>query len=472
MGFFKLTQVIEFFSGRIANLVRQEDKSFLVRIFVHMVRKVAKFRMSTPLLAKFIWMKVVPLGSPSNEEGGIVLLVLNEERFRADWEVLARRSDVTLMSLPSAIQHLVNAVWVSELREISMSHPNAYLKNEHPSVKRVRYGLHTMLVHILRRLKNKLNIDGIVTCSYYYRQDRDWESAATEAGISFFTLNKEIMKDPVIHEATISRYKSKGYKFNGTKLLLGNRSEKNVILKAGCATEDQVSIVGSLRMDTLFARIQKNGDMLRKDKVVLFSTHHRSGLLELKGVTGLFNSQRDAGFVKHFDTMHGEFARFAISRPDVEFVIKTKWGGNWREEVRAAIRRVLEVEIEDISNLTVTHLVPAQDLIESSLAVVGLNSTTLLEARLANVPTIIALFEEAADKYFATNVYFQKYLDVFSVARTPREMTQFIGHILDGKLPNQAAIPDAMIKDYLGFFDGRVADRVTDVMRHEINRVS
>jgi hypothetical protein len=372
--------------------------------------------------------------------------------------------------MPSALQHLVNAIWVSDLRDITRSDPDAYLKNEHKSVKKARNGLHKMLTLILKRLKDKFNINGIVTCSFYYRQDRDWETAAKAANISFFCLNKEIMKDPVTHEATISRYVRKGYKFNGAKLLIGNRLEKYVVLESKCATEDQISVVGALRMDTLFARMQENTDIRERDKVVLFSTHHRSGLLDIEGVTGWFNSRRDAGFVKHFDHLHGEFARTAISRPDTNFVIKTKWDGIWHEEVCSAIRRMLNVEVEDIRNLTVTHSVPAQELIDSSLAVIGLNSTTLLEAKLANVPTVLALFEEAADKYFATNVYFHKYLDVFSVARTSKEMTRIIEQILDGTLPNQPRIPEAMIEDYLGFFDGRVAERVTSAMRQEINR--
>jgi hypothetical protein len=100
--------------------------------------------------------------------------------------------------------------------------------------------------------------------------------------------------------------------------------------------------------------------------------------------------------------------------------------------------------------------------------VVGLNSTTLLEAKLAKVPVILPLFEEAADKYFATNVYFQKYMDVFSVADSAEEFCDLLRRSIDGQPPDQKDIPEAMVQDYLGYFDGKVADRVVAIMRRDI----
>jgi len=398
----------------------------------------------------------------------IHVLVLNEERYRSDLSILAKRDDVMLHILPSKVQNIVNAIWLSDIRNISVNDPDAFLRNENALVRKARSNLHDYLKNIIYILSSKYQIDCIVSCTFYYRQDREWESAAVEISVPFFVLHKENMKDPVTHEANIKRYIKKAYRFNGSKLFLTNQLEKEVLLKASCVSQDKIAVVGSLRMDHLYNQVRNKRNDKRRDKIILFSTHHRSGLLQIEGLEGWFNPKRDAGFIRHFTELHGNFARIALERPDREFVIKTKWLGVWRDEIHAAIKEILNVDPVSISNLIITDSIPAHDLIDAAQIVTGFNSTTLLEAKLARVPVIVPLFEEAANKYLNTNVYFQKYMSSFAVVNTPDEFCDILRKAIDGQPPNQEKIPEAMIRDYLGFFDGKVAERVVGIMRHEI----
>jgi hypothetical protein len=454
--------------SKVESLVRREGKSQLGVRTVTLLRRLAQSSLALPLVATYVGSRLSRLGPQAIAPDPIRLLVLNEERYRADLAVLAARPDVELYSLPSRVQHLVNAIWVSQARSVSAADPDAYLLDQHPVIRHVRRRLHAFLARLISRLAKRHRLDGITSCTFYYRQDREWESAGREVGVPFFALHKENMKDPVTHGTTIERYKRKGFRFEGERLFLANQLEKEVILKAGCADEGRISVVGALRMDTLYRRVCNPERKPVADKVVLFSTHHRLGLLEIDGVSGVFNSRRDAGFVRHFSVLHGSFARIALERPKTEFVIKTKWLGIWHDEIVAAIRGSLGIEPDTIPNLTITDSIPAQDLIDSAMVVVGLNSTTLLEAKLAKVPVILPLFEEAADKYFATNVYFQKYMDVFSVADSAEEFCDLLRRSIDGQPPDQKDIPEAMVQDYLGYFDGKVADRVVAIMRRDI----
>jgi hypothetical protein len=454
--------------AKAEGLVVKEGKGWLGNRVVSLLRHSAQSRLALPLIAGYVSTNLKRLGPEATTPNPIRLLVLNEERYRADLEVLAGRSDVELYSLPSRVQHLVNAIWLSEARGISMADPDAYLHNRNPIIQRVRRRLHVFLTRLIGLLAKRHGFDGITSCTFYYRQDREWESAGHEIGVPFFALHKENMKDPVTHKVTIERYKCKGFRFRGDRLFLVNRLEKDVILKAGCAAEDRIAVVGALRMDTLYRRTRKTEQQNVSDKVVLFSTHHRLGLLEIEGITGVFNHRRDAGFVRHFTMLHGSFAKLAIEMPDTEFVIKAKWLGVWYAEIVTAIKEVAGVDPQSIPNLTITDSTPAQDLIDSAMVVVGLNSTTLLEAKLARVPVIIPLFEEAEDKYFASNVYFQKYMDVFAVASSPEQLCDQLRRAIDGQPPHQEDIPDSMVQDYLGYFDGEVADRVVRIMKQDI----
>jgi hypothetical protein len=456
------------FAAWAERLVGQKSKGWVVAMMVALLRRFAQSRMGMPFIVLYIGSQLNRIGAEATKDDPIRLLVLNEERYRADLEVLAARPDVELYALPSRVQHMVNAIWVSEAREISQTDPDAYLHNRHPVIQRARRRLHAFLVKLIPRLARRYRIDGITSCTFYYRQDREWESAGHEVGVPFFALHKENMKDPVTHAATIDRYKRRAFRFAGDRLFLVNQLEKQVILKASCADEARVSVVGALRMDTLYKRVHNPASRTVKNKVVLFSTHHRLGLLEIDGAGSLFNPRRDAGFIRHFTVLHGNFARVAMARPDTEFVIKAKWLGVWHDEIVAAIRETLDVDPDAIPNLTITDSVPAQDLIDAAMVVVGLNSTTVLEAKLAGVPVVVPLFEEAAHKYFASNVYFQKYMDVFTVARTPEELCEHLHRSIDAPRPDQKGLPDAMVQDYLGYFDGQVADRVVTIMKQEI----
>ena len=457
------------FSWLIA-IVRRQEKGFLDRQLIGLVRRIARLHFFLPLISGYAISQIKTLGPRAVDPQGLCLLVLNQERYSADLQVLANRPDVTLESLPSNTQHLINAIWVSKIREISSDDPNAYLMNESDEVKRVRADLHRFLMRLISVLSKKLKIDGIVTCTFYYRQDREWESAGHAVGVPFFVLHKENMKDPVTHRQTIDRYQRKHFLFRGDRLFLANEYERYVVLSARCADPERISVVGALRMDALYATLSP-GIRSKKDKVVLFSTHHRLGLLEIPGVEGVFNPDYSDGFINHFRILHGSFAQLALENPDKNFVIKTKWAGNWFDEVTRAIRAVVGKEVSEIENLVLTDSVPAQELINSASAVVGLNSTTLLEAKLAHVPVILPIFEEAAGKYYETNIYFRDYLDIFSVADSPQSLKKLVSDVISGIALEQKPIPEDMVNKYLGYFDGCVADRVVDIMRQDISRV-
>ncbi len=452
-----------------SNFIRKDQKSFVAGIFLNILKLITRSKYAYLILAEYVWLKLVPSINKGNN-GSIKILVLNEERYRADLLELINRDDVTLYYLPSNIQNLINSIWLSNIRNLSDSEGVSYLKSKNKKVHESRENLKKLLKKIITILNKKYRIDCIITCTFYYKQDREWESASVEAGVPFFVLHKENMKDPSTHDANIERYKKHGYRFNGTKLLLANRLEKYVLLKAGCVSEDKIEVVGSLRMDSLYRRINSKEDANR-NKVILFSTHHRSGLLQIENVKGWFNeTDVQEGFIRHFDKLHSNFAKLALEFPHLQFVIKTKWLGIWEKKIQNAVKSHININISDIKNLLITDEILAHDLIDSAIVVVGLNSTTLIEAKLAGVPVILPIFEEAATKYFDSNIYFKKYIDIFSVANSPDEMNNLLVDAILGVLEKQKQVPNEMIQDYLGYFDGRVAERALAVFRREISQ--
>ncbi|PCI29355.1 MAG: hypothetical protein COB67_04170 [SAR324 cluster bacterium] len=456
----------------IDKCIRNSEKGPFKRKLVSIFRTLVQQPAMLPFVISYVssTLKIISPASSSPEK--IRLLVLSEERYQQDLAVLGAHPEVELVSLPSKVQELVNAIWVSEIRSITEKDKNAFLWNEHPAVQQTRQNLHNYLKRLIRGLAKRSEFDAIVSCTFYYLRDRDWELAAGAVGIPFFVLHKENMKDPVTHPSTIARYKKKRFKFTGQRIFLANNLERKVLLQAKAAQEEQISIVGGLRMDAIHQRIHCSGIPRPRRKVVLFSSHHCIGLLQIPKAVGYFNPDRDAGFIQYFDKVHGTIAQLAFDNPDVEVVIKPKWMGSWYEEILKAIKRTTGLEGDKIPNLKIGIEVPAQQLIEESSVVVGLNSTTLLEAKLYGRPVIIPLFEEAAGKYFNSNVYFHDYLDEFNIAHSTEALTKSILDELNGISSPPQPLSAGMLSDYLGYFDGQITARVVDLMKQDLKTIN
>ena len=127
---------------------------------------------------------------------------------------------------------------------------------------------------------------------------------------------------------------------------------------------------------------------------MLFSTHHVIGLLQIASANGLFaKDKKDEGFIEHFKFLHAYFAASAIQNPKTNFVIKTKFVDIWHNEIENSIFDILGKTVKDIPNLIVTASIPAQELIQKAKLVIGLNSTTILEAKLLNTPVVLPIFK-------------------------------------------------------------------------------
>jgi len=141
-----------------------------------------------------------------------------------------------------------------------------------------------------------------------------------------------------------------------------------------------------------------------------------------------------------------------------------KWyQGDAKENVDNAIYRGSGMAVDDISNLSIVDNVSAQELILWSDVVVAFNSTTLVESLLYNKFVILPIFDEAVEKEFLHYVSFLDYSDNFYVADSVDEMANVIQNCMDGFLEKKI-ISEELIKETIGFYDGKVCDRIQNVL--------
>ena len=76
---------------------------------------------------------------------------------------------------------------------------------------------------------------------------------------------------------------------------------------------------------------------------------------------------------------------------------------------------------------------------------------------------ILPIFDEAVEKEFLHYVSFLDYSDNFYVADSVDEMANVIQNCMDGFLEKKI-ISEELIKETIGFYDGKVCDRIQNVL--------
>ena len=329
--------------------------------------------------------------------GGEVLnvLALSPERFTGDLRALAASGRFAVHALPEYYQYACLALF-----------------DEGP--RRERF-----LERFLRAYRKRMPFDIVLGTSVWYRQDIPWGAAAQRAGIPYVILHKECFKpEPPQMQTTVDKALRFGA-FPGERLIVHNRPVADAFAAGGYAPAERISVCGAMRMDD-FVRRANAGEGARASQrarplVTYFSFALGIGLDD-RGVSP-FPADPSDGWYELFRESHAAFARLARRRPDVDFVIKTKWHGQWTRMIEEIIRDS-GAPLEAIPNLRVDSSGSAHDLIYDSTVVCGFGSTTMLEAGLTDKPIVVPHFGEVDAPEFRGRVKLEDSYHLFDVARS------------------------------------------------------
>ena len=143
-----------------------------------------------PFLLLYAKQNVKPYKSESDAK--IRILALNDFRYTHDLEILNNHPDICIYTLPHSVQTLINALFYRDLPSKINVKDNtekyaifSSLENESERSKLVSY-----LEVFIPKLLNSLNIDAIMSCSFFYIADIDWQRAFANTNTPYFALHK------------------------------------------------------------------------------------------------------------------------------------------------------------------------------------------------------------------------------------------------------------------------------------------
>lgn len=433
----------------------------------------------TQPLIYYLCRHIKPLSSKKNNKtAGFTLLALTHERFDESLVLLERTGQYRVYLMPFDILSSVTTFLLPEdfFKKIDIAR-DFYAADLPMWMINAKKSALNQITTIVSRVHQKLGIDAVVTASLWYWQDYLWGEAAKKLGYAYVLLHKENLATGQGHKERVI-FNTKNIRFQGDDIIVHNQTTKDCFVTSNVTEPNRIHVLGCMRMDgflrSLKAKRQNQQQALTK-QVVLFSFHQQTGLWGVPAIEAKKNKYpfyHKFGLDDFFHDVHVAFAAMARRHPDVAFVIKTKWGGHWVQDILYCLQQN-NLEIKNIPNLSIyADERSAHEFIMNSQVVVGYGSTTLLESAVAGLPVIIPLFAEAGLPHYQSYVQFCDHFDLFDVARSVDAMISLITHYLntDDYVSPQQAQREALFEAEVSTLTGNAVDAYNQLIVNTIKK--
>ena len=316
-----------------------------------------------------------------------------------------------------------------------------------------------LLTEVLGRLSGEFRIDGFVSPNVTYFAEQELAAACEEVGIPFIVLHKEAIRTEEQRLAFTRAYRERNGVFRGRLVATYNEDEARSQSHSGMVAADHIRVVGCPRVDVLHRR-RERGDHAGDGPTVLFAVDPDAGTWTPFDTDGPSGAPR---WLELADATERAFVRAAAANPSRDFVLKVKVGRE--QQVAERLGRDLAGRLPE--NLEVVTGGTATELLGRASAVIGFNSTVLLEGLASGVPVIVPHLAEASDP--DTAVWRFRLEGAVTVVESEGELVDAIGRAWDaGRSELLTPAASEALATYLGNPDGRASDRAWEAIRSAI----
>ena len=165
-----------------------------------------------------------------SKKSDLTLLCFNTDRNKGDLDALAKYKNIKIIKFPIDIQQKITSPFLQPLRDNVFKDNLWHEIKNNEEVNLTKKLLIIYLAKYIKLLKLFINFDIIMTCSFYYWHDKCWEEAAPKVNVPYVVLHKECNKDPAIFDKAVKSYKKRGFKFNGTAIIVYNNLERDCLV--------------------------------------------------------------------------------------------------------------------------------------------------------------------------------------------------------------------------------------------------
>ncbi len=401
-----------------------------------------------------------PIGNPAGRNA-FRMLVLNKAVFIQDVMAIAGQIEhAELMLLGRTHLHFIAKGFFS--KEVNDN-------NYHDLVAPEQIAKYRDFLKLMFRVLNaKLGVKCALSGNFSYFEERELAFVLEAQGIPFVVVHKECLKTPGRIEWVEDLYRTNKGPFWGSRILVYNEMEKDLIVRTGVTQPDKVKVVGMPRLDWIHQRRLAGPRVGARKTVVLVSFHKDLNMppVDLEAEEGDEAVVRAArpNLENVWDNVHTVMFDLARHHPEVDVIIKTK--GNIRDHEWLAELMERHGSFDDVANLQIAHGGELRDHLLAATVICGLHSTGLLEALATNKPVIIPVFEESADA--ANQHHFVDFGEAVIYAKSKQELVARIEYELqqDATLDRPfSEATRALLDHWLGNSDGAASVRAASEIK-------
>lgn len=387
------------------------------RVFLRLATRPATAPLMADLAARILAARVRPIVPPAPGKR-LTLFALSFQRVQPDATALAKSGEFNVLTLPDNDQFVLQAPFFPNRADTTAFRVD-------PRIGEMAERFRDFLVLFWPRFMGRIGASAVIGAHFKYKQDIHWGPAAQRAGYPHFVLYRESLKLAASEQETLIRVCRRIGKFEGQAVLTWSKTIGDVLVASGSVSPDQVVVTGNIHLSRFMTQARAARSLApagARRTATLFSFTPGVSLNALNA--GSFPANPYLGWVRIFERTHSAFARAAQEMPEHRFVIKTKWGRQWYDRVREAIRsRGID---PDLPNLEITADLDPNELILESSAVVTFASTTLLEAGFCGRQVLVPDFDEALDPYYRQHLKLTDSYAAVTVAHSADEIVQWL----------------------------------------------
>ena len=294
---------------------------------------------------------------------------------------------------------------------------NNYNINKGIKVKKDKIKCQKFFERTLYYLNNIFKIKGFISFNFRYFTEIEFQKATVSQSLKFLTCHKESL----LTKSDIISYKKllgKGIgEYQGSKVTVYNELFKRLLVDYSIVKKENIKKIGMPRADKLF-KIHK--DELKEDYILVLLIDKEKGFALTKETKGLVKEKNS---IDNWNTLSLDTIRSVIKVakkfPNEKFIFKSKI-----DNYIGSINQINTINKTLPKNCKIITSGSGIELIKCAKAVIGFNTTGILEAGILNKITIVPLLNLNMKKfkdhilkmdykihYYPKNIYqFQKIL--------------------------------------------------------------
>lgn len=388
------------------------------------------------------------------------VLFLSYEQFRHDAEGLAATGQIRLLRLAERWQtRLMFQFYPVEIGQDSYRHYFNPTPEDRTWLPKKAY--REFLRIFLPLLLERLGVQVLVGHHVHYIPDFDWGAVADGLGYPFVVINRENLFATDFLKRTILRRISDLGKFEGRYVTVHHELTRDLFSKSEFVDEDKLKVLGCIRMDGFLQSIRRSRENIGgKRRITFFTFMPDPSCLEMEDILPLFTEVYRAVI----ETAHDN------ADLEITFKVKPNFLGSWKLLFETTFPEYQGI-FDELENLHLSTTIPAHDLIARSQVIVGLNSTTIVEAAVAGCQVIVPYYGPLKAGKYDDRVFYRDNMALFQV---PGDVDQFKRMLLEcfeaPPISDQVmAGRMSLFEEYVSQPDGQATQRHIELLRNLCN---